>query len=382
MDGAAGSIPTGVGLLFDTSDLPARWHCGDWSPLHGWFHIASDLAIASAYAVIPVALAGYWWVKRGELAFPRLFWFFAAFIFSCGATHAVDALIFYHPVYRVSALMKTITAVASWSTVIALWGVAPRAIRLPGLERANATLAEQLEKTRRAEAALERSNCDLEAFTGLVTHDLRNPLHSAMFAAQLAREASSRGDAAMASERLDTALSSLRQMEALIRELHADAMLRSSSFEMSMTALGEVVASARINLAPLIAESGADLDVTPLPEVFGSRTMLVQLFINLIENAIKYAGEGRPRIRVEGEKQADGRVTLRILDQGLGIASEDLETVFHSGVRGENARHLPGSGLGLAFVRRIMEAHGGTIIARPSRGGAVFELTFPAPAAG
>jgi hypothetical protein len=66
-------VIAGIAELFDTSDFPARWNCGRWSALHGWTHILADLAIASAYSVIPFALAAYWWIKRHEMAFPRLF---------------------------------------------------------------------------------------------------------------------------------------------------------------------------------------------------------------------------------------------------------------------------------------------------------------------
>src|SRR5690606_15210588 len=137
--------------------------------------------------------AGYWWKKRGELAFPKLLWIFGAFIFSCGSMHAVEAVLFYYPVYRLSALLKVITAVVSWAAVIAMLRAAPRAVRLSGLQRANGELEEQLEKTREATCALARSNRDLEAFTGLIAHDLRNPLSSAMFTVSLAREAAASG---------------------------------------------------------------------------------------------------------------------------------------------------------------------------------------------
>ncbi len=370
-----------LGLLFDTSDFPARWNCGHWTPVHGWFHIIADLAIAAAYSVIPVALAGYWWLKRGELAFPRLFWLFAAFIFSCGGTHVVEAVIFYHPVYRFSALLKVVTAVASWATVVALWRIAPQAIHLPGLQRANARLEEQLQKTRLAESALERSNRDLEAFTGLVTHDLRNPLNSALFTTELAREAAEKGQYQALAGQLTQAVQSLRQMEALIRELHADALLRSGTGELKDVTLDEVVSSARLNLAPLIADREASIEVKALPKIHGSYTMLVQLFINLFENAIKYAGEGAPRILVEGLENNNGHVVVRVSDQGVGVPTHALESIFESGIRGDNARHLPGSGLGLAFARRIMQAHGGTISALPVASGAAFELAFPTSSA-
>jgi len=368
-----------LGLLFDTSDFPARWHCGHWTPVHGWFHIISDLAIAGAYSVIPIALAGYWWLKRKELTFPRLFWLFAAFIFSCGSTHVIEAIIFYHPIYRFSAVMKVITALASWATVVALLRIAPQAIHLPGLQKANEQLEEQLQKTRLAESALERSNRDLAAFTGLVTHDLRNPLTSALFATELAREAVKKGQYPALAGQLSQAVQSLLQMEALIRELHADALLRSGTGEMKTVYLEEVVTSARLNLAPLIADREACIEVKELPHIQGSYTMLVQLFINLFENAIKYAGDSVPSILVEGIESKNGHSIIRVSDQGVGVPAQSLEAIFESGVRGDNARHLPGSGLGLAFARQIMHAHGGTISAVSVDRGAAFELAFPGP---
>ena len=363
--------------LFDTSDFPARWHCGHWSPLHGWVHILADIAIAGAYSMIPLALATYWWLKRNELAFPRLFWLFAAFIFSCGATHLIDATIFYQPVYRFSALMKVVTALASWATVIALFRIAPKAIELPGLHRAHSLLQDQHDATKRAEEALGRSNRDLAAFTGLVTHDLRNPLSNAMILTEMARESSASGKTEQVALQLEMASHSLRQMEALIRELHAESMVRGTPIEISQVALTSVVESARLNLTPLIDLAQAKISAAELPEIRGNRTMLVQLFINLFENSIKYRREGEAlAISVSGG-QAKDRVSVQVSDNGRGIPEEQLEAIFESGVRGKNVDGTPGSGLGLAFCRRIMEMHGGSIVARNlPEGGACFELTF------
>lgn len=366
----------GIGQLFDTSDFPARWNCGNWSPVHGWFHILADLAIAGAYSMIPLALATYWWVKRTELAFPRLFWLFAAFIFSCGSTHLIEAVIFYEPVYRFSALMKVVTALVSWTAVFTLFRVAPKALELPGLHRVNSLLQEQLTVTKHAEEALERSNRDLSAFTGLVTHDLRNPLNSAVFVTEMAQESIQRGDTEQIPHLLDKALASLRQMDALVRELHAESMVRSVSGEMSTVSLGSVVESARLNLAPLIERSGAKIEVAALPEVRGNRTMLVQLFINLVENSIKYRREEAPRIRIEASQSGD-QTTVRVADNGLGIPGDQLALIFESGFRAGNSEGVPGSGLGLAFCRKIMEAHGGEIsAANPPGGGAAIDLVF------
>jgi len=327
--------------------------------------------------MIPLALATYWWIKRAELAFPRLFWLFAAFIFSCGSTHLVEAIIFYEPVYRFSAVMKVITAIVSWATIVALFRIAPKALKLPGLMRANSMLHEQLTVTKRAEEALARSNRDLEAFTGLVTHDLRNPLNSAVFVTEMAKDSIIRGgDGAQIPALLDKALSSLRQMEALVRELHADSLARSVSGVLTEVPLTEVVEAAKLNLAPLIESSRTQIHASPLPVVRGNRTMLIQVFINLFENSIKYRNSVDPVIKIEVEP-AEGETVIRVADNGRGIPTGQLASIFEAGFRGENVNGTPGSGLGLAFCRRIMEAHSGAISASvTSEGGAMIDLRF------
>jgi signal transduction histidine kinase len=115
--------------LFDTSDFPPRWFCGNWSDGHGWLHVSSDLATFGAYMAIPCVLA-FFVIRRKDLPFPRIFWLFAAFIFSCGAVHLVEAIIFWSPVYRLSGLMKLVMATISWATVFALIPATPLALAL------------------------------------------------------------------------------------------------------------------------------------------------------------------------------------------------------------------------------------------------------------
>ncbi|SFQ76879.1 PAS domain S-box-containing protein [Hymenobacter arizonensis] len=109
--------------------FPARWHCGHWTNFHGWLYIASDLLIWGAYFVIPFLLINFIRQRR-DMPFDRMFWLFGLFIFACGATHLLDALIFWVPVYRLSGLVRLVTAVASWGTVLALIQVLPRALQL------------------------------------------------------------------------------------------------------------------------------------------------------------------------------------------------------------------------------------------------------------
>jgi PAS domain S-box-containing protein len=136
--------------IFDTSGFPARWHCGRWTAQLGWTHIFSDLAIFGAYAAIPAVLA-YFIVRRRDMPFPSIFWLFAAFIFACGFGHFVEATIFWHPWYRFAALVKVCTAIVSWTTVIALVPMIPRALALPGLAAVNRHLQQEIQERKRAE---------------------------------------------------------------------------------------------------------------------------------------------------------------------------------------------------------------------------------------
>ena len=87
--------------LFDTSDFPARWHCGRWTAGHGWLHILSDLGVWSAYVAIPCVL-GYFVLRRKDIPFRTIFLLFGAFILACGTTHLMEALMFWWPAYRLA----------------------------------------------------------------------------------------------------------------------------------------------------------------------------------------------------------------------------------------------------------------------------------------
>lgn len=116
--------------IFQTGDFPPRWHCGDWSAIHGWIHIVSDFAIWGAYTAIPLIIV-YFLRRRKDLEFPRILWLFAVFILACGTVHFLEAVIFWWPAYRLSAVTKIATAAVSWATVLALFPVLPKALMLP-----------------------------------------------------------------------------------------------------------------------------------------------------------------------------------------------------------------------------------------------------------
>lgn len=129
--------------FLDTSDFPARWSCGNWSDFLGWLHILSDLATFGAYFAIPGVLI-YFVRKRQDIPFSKLFWLFAGFILTCGTGHLIEAIIFWHPIYRVSGLMKCITAMLSWATVVAFIRYLPRVLHFPSLAETNERLMEEI----------------------------------------------------------------------------------------------------------------------------------------------------------------------------------------------------------------------------------------------
>jgi len=147
--------------LLDTTGFPARWHCGIWSDALGWLHIGSDIAIFGAYTAIPLVLA-YFVMRKRDVPFPKIFWLFVAFIFTCGFGHLLEAVIFWHPVYRLAGVVKFLTAVVSWGTVIALVGIVPYALQFPGLSKLNRELQHSNEGLRRAIDQVEERTLHLQ----------------------------------------------------------------------------------------------------------------------------------------------------------------------------------------------------------------------------
>ncbi|TXC76203.1 hypothetical protein [Luteibaculum oceani] len=105
--------------LFSTESWPPRWRCGDWTAFEGWVQIISDLFIWLAYFLIPVVLVLII-RNRPSFRFTPLVWLFAAFIVSCGLTHLMDAIVFWHPMYRLMGLLKLVTAITSLLTLVYL----------------------------------------------------------------------------------------------------------------------------------------------------------------------------------------------------------------------------------------------------------------------
>ena len=143
--------------LLDITDWPPRWHCGKWSGFHGWLYIVSDLLIWAAYFAIPVVIIKYI-SKKQHLKFLKLYVFFAMFILSCGTTHFLDAIAFWWPAYRLSALVRFITATISWITVYHLIKILPLAFSL----KTKSEMQVEIEHRVQVENELRNLNASLE----------------------------------------------------------------------------------------------------------------------------------------------------------------------------------------------------------------------------
>ncbi len=239
------------------------------------------------------------------------------------------------------------------------------------------------ESLRRALAELERSNTELEQFAYVASHDLQEPLRKiSSFAELLQRRYAGRLDAD-ADRFIRYIVEGAGRLRQLIVDLLNYSRLGRGGLALSDVDVGQLVDRVLDVLHPRIAESGAVVEHGPLPAVVGDRGQLEQLFLNLVSNALKFTREGRaPRVTISaGREGADWRFCVE--DNGIGIAPEFFEKLFVPFKRLHGRLQYPGTGIGLAICRRVVERHGGRIwIESAAGGGARFCFTLPASAAG
>lgn len=144
--------------LFDYDRWMPRWSCGQWEPWEGWLYIASDVLIGLAYFAIPAIIFLVIRKRKSDLPFLKIFWLFLLFILFCGATHFIDAIIFWTPVYKFSAFVRFATALVSWATVVSLIYTLPIALKL----KTSVEFENELKHRNRIEKELEGKYKELE----------------------------------------------------------------------------------------------------------------------------------------------------------------------------------------------------------------------------
>ena len=225
---------------------------------------------------------------------------------------------------------------------------------------------------------LERSNADLEQFAYAASHDLSEPLRTVAGFSQLLRSryrGRLDGDADTIIEEMGAGVDRMQQ---LIDDLLLYSRVGRAPLHDDPVDLDEVVEDARARLGPAVAERGARVTTGDLPVVRGERGQLTQVFQNLIGNAVKFTAPGTtPEVHVSAE-QLDGHWRVAVADNGIGVAGEQRETIFKMFGRLHPSDRYPGTGIGLALVKRIVERHGGRVWVEDGlEGGSVFVFTLP-----
>ncbi len=228
-------------------------------------------------------------------------------------------------------------------------------------------------------ARLEEKNAELEAFAYSVSHDLRAPLRAMQgFSRALLEDYASVLDA-RGRDYAERVVSAASRMDSLIRDLLDYSRISRHEIKMGAVSLDEVVEDALRQLDAGIREKEAMVKVEgPLPWVKAHYSTLLQVVANLISNAITFTAPGvKPEVCIDWE-ELDGWVRLRVADNGIGIAPEHRERIFRIFERLHGVETYPGTGIGLAVVRKGMERMGGRIGVESEEGkGSEFWIELP-----
>ncbi len=250
--------------------------------------------------------------------------------------------------------------------------------RTAELSKANETLHEQHEALLRQREELARYNAELEQFAYVAAHDLQEPLRTvASFTQLLAIRYKGKLDGD-ADKFIDFAVKGAARMRRLIDDLLAYSRLVRREINPQATDCEVMFQQSIENLRATLEESAAIVTHETLPTIRADPLQLGQVFQNLLGNAVKFRGPRSPRVHVAAQRQGDEWL-FSVRDNGIGIDPEYTERVFRIFERLHGKHEYPGSGIGLALCKRIVEGHRGRIWVESQPGeGATFRFTIPA----
>jgi light-regulated signal transduction histidine kinase (bacteriophytochrome) len=181
-----------------------------------------------------------------------------------------------------------------------------------------------------------------------------------------------------ANEFIAFAVDGAKRMQDLIHGLLEYARVGTRGKEFTPTPMDQVVNAALMNLSTAIADAKADVNVTVMPTLACDASQLTQVFQNLVSNAIKFRRNGdRPIIKISAHRE-NGHWALRVADNGIGIDRKYFERIFQMFQRLHGRDEYPGTGIGLALCKKIIERHGGEMsVASEAGRGTTFSFTIP-----
>ncbi|MGI9533989.1 MAG: ATP-binding protein [Thermodesulfobacteriota bacterium] len=233
------------------------------------------------------------------------------------------------------------------------------------------------EQLARSSDALERSNKELQQFAYVASHDLQEPLRMITSYVQLLKRRYSDNLDSNANEFIDYAVDGAERMKKLIQDLLAFSRVGTSGEEFIITSMQTILEEIHSNLEISIKENNVVITNGPLPDLVVDRTQILQLFQNLITNAIKYRGDESPKIHIEVQDNYTEWLFC-FKDNGIGIEQKYADQIFVIFQRLHGKGEYSGTGIGLSIAKRIVERHGGQIWVESEPGkGSAFKFTIP-----
>lgn len=371
-------------FLFDMSPYSPRWLCGRWTAEMGWTHIISDLFIFLAYTGIPVSLL-YYQSKIKALDINYIFYLFAAFIFLCGATHLIEVIIFWKPIYNFAGLVKALTAIVSVATLIVIITKLPMTLKFIKEKHEAKSLKLEVESLKAREA--QEANLAKDRFLASMSHELRTPLNAIIgYTGTLLMRLPGQLNTEQ-EKQLKIIQNSSKHLLSLINDILDLSKVESGKIEykLTQTSCNKIIQEVVNTLTPICFSKGLELKFTA-PErdiiVITDRRTLTQIILNLVNNAIKFTQRGTVEIKLQTLKLDDKEeILVKIIDTGIGIKPEDKEKLFKAFEQiSTPGTIVEGTGLGLHLSQKLAKLINGNIDFESKHGhGSCFTLTLKNP---
>jgi signal transduction histidine kinase len=364
--------------LFSDDFMP-HGHCYFWKPEIVWLHVVSDALITLAYYSIPVIL--FMLVrKRRDLPFHWMFIMFGAFILGCGTTHLMEIWTLWHSTYRLSGVIKLVTAFLSVGTAVALVPLVPKALAIP---TTNERLRAEVEERKRAQAETARLYGEAQAavrmretFLATAGHELRTPLNALLLQTHaLSRRPSADPDTLRLARKIELQARRLTRLTDRLLDVTrlTEEGMTLEREEMDLSELAREIVERMTD--DTRAPGEIRLDAPAAAVGCWDRLRIEQVVSNLLENALKFGNRQPVDVVVRAEHDV---VSIGVRDRGIGVAEVDQRRIFGRFERAVSEKHYGGIGLGLWICGRIVEAHGGTIAVESRPGeGSTFRVFLP-----
>ncbi|MBF0499457.1 MAG: hypothetical protein HQM09_04965 [Candidatus Riflebacteria bacterium] len=225
---------------------------------------------------------------------------------------------------------------------------------------------------------LERSNADLEQFAYVASHDLQEPLRMIGSYVQLLQRRYKGKLDSDADDFIEYAVNGAKRMRNLINDLLAYSRVVRRRKDFEPTSFEEILKQVEADLRLAVQASGGSITHEPLPTINADPVQIAQVLQNLIGNALKFHGDRPPKVHIEAKKE-NAEWVFSVRDNGIGFEAQYADRIFVIFQRLQGGEKYPGTGIGLAICKKIMERHGGRIWAESTPGeGSVFHFAIPA----